>query len=77
MYLGDSADLVRPSDVNSPFARVEREVGGRASSPGGAVFFKKSAKSEVSAVSDLGIGRGGSGNWATVLVVFPIKVRLE
>lgn len=68
MNLGESADLVRPREVRSPFARVEREVGGRASSPGGAVFFKKLARSCVSAVSDLGIGRGGSGNWTTGLV---------
>jgi hypothetical protein len=63
MCLGDSIDLVRETGVISPVALEETEARERCfSSPGGDVVFRKSARSDVSAVSDRGIGRlGGSG----------------
>ena len=57
MCLGESPALARSS---SPVALEETEA--RGSAPGGPVFFRNSARSVVSVVSERGIGRGASGN---------------
>lgn len=70
MCLGDSTGLLRPREVTSPVARDETDAVDRdESSPGGAVLFKNSARSEVSAVSERGIGRSTSGNFISLTLL--------
>jgi hypothetical protein len=76
MCLGDSIDLVREIGIISPVALEETDARERCfSSPGGDVVFRKSARSEVSAVSERGIGRLGESGKVISLTLRGVSVK--